>query len=424
MNKTIVGALIVLIALVAVWVFLKPVQSSRITVVSEVVERFEEADFGAARKITVQRAEEAVEVKRAGDKWVVASSYSYPADGEKIEKLLKSLGEVEAGEQRGRSEKAHRKFEVDSKKGSTITIYGEGDKELGRLVVGANVPGGGIGTSRVFVRFGGDATTYSAESDVRSTGGLYSVEGKNYLQKKLVDLSPDVQVESVRLVRPERPDLIVERKVHEVAVEKPEGVDSASAQEDSGEQEEPKKPETKTEEFYVVVSGSESVTVEKSKEYTASGLLRTAKSLSIEDAVEPKDRADYGLDTPQLKAVVSYRQKSDDSAEMKSLEILFGNAKKDEKGETTGYYVVVDDEEHRDRIYLLQQYSFDSWNKEMEAFLPEPPEVPEAPAVPEAPVVPEAPALEVEQAAAEGENAAVDGGAGEESAATEKEPKQ
>jgi hypothetical protein len=415
MRNTILGALAILAALFAVWALYKPHDSTRSGELSPAFAAYRDSNFDSATRITIAKGKGApVELKKAGGKWVVASSYGYPADGEKIDKILKGLGEINSGERRGSG--VPEEYEVDDKKGVAITAFTDDGKSLGKLVVGKNVAGGGISTTFVFVRFGDDPTTYAVESGIRSEASLYNkeVEGKSYLLKKVVSIPDEMEVESARVTRPDKPDLLVERKWKEVPVEKPKDAaepkkeadpaDAASAEEKKDgkkdEKAEEKKPETKKEEYFVATSASDTKDVGKSEEYSVRGFLNNHKDLTIDDAVEPKDLAEYGLDKPQLKGTITYRKKDAPDSELKTLTILFGNAKKDEKGENKGYYAAVDSDAEKGRIYLIQTYTFDSWNKEMKDFLPKPkeeekpktdatapPAVPPAPGSP-APVAP------------------------------------
>ena len=386
MGKTILGALGVFAVLIVVFALYKPRTSTREAGPSTAFTKFRDAKFSDAARLTIQKGKGSVELKKAGDKWVVASAFGYPADSERVDKILKCMTGMDAGEVSGKSEFGE--FEVDAKKGGTLTAYAADGNELGKIIVGKNAAGGSISTTRVYVRFEDEPTVYAVESSIRSEASLYGkdAEAKGFLQKKIFSLGEDLEVETVRLTRPEKPDVLVERKMREVPVEKPKDAPATSAETKDGEPPaaakdgdkpaEEKKPETKKEEYFVVTSGSDTKDVGKTEEYSARGLLNRGKELSIDDAVEPKDRKEYGLETPQLKAQVSYRKKDAPDSELKTVTFLFGNAMKDEKGENKGYYVIVDDEANKDRIYLVQSWTFDSWNKEMKDFLPKPKEEP------------------------------------------------
>lgn len=444
MSKAIVFALSILAALVVIWLLLSPEEYTSTTSgeYSEGFRSFLEVDPTEAVRITLKKGEGEVELKKESDDgWVVASSYGYPANEEQIEKMLESLDDIESGEEVGRSAESHEALEVGPGKGGFIRLFDKSGSELASVVVGKFAPSGsGIGSTRIFIRFGDDDATYSVESGIRSDTRFYNedIEGKNYLETEVVQLPEDVEVETLRLVRPEKPDLIVERRYREVPVEEDSTSSSetpdAAAKED-GEEEE-KEPETKKEPYFVVTEGSDAREVGKSEEWTARTLIDKGKNVRVEDAVEPKAFSEYGLDDPQLEAIVHYRKKDDPDAPLQRLTLLFGNERKDEKGETDGYYFAIEGEEYGGRVYVIQDYAFDGWNKEFKDFLPKPKEEEkeaeeesEAGETPEASETPEAGATpgaseppEAEPPTEEGASAAEGESTGEEMAPAEEAP--
>ena len=402
MAKSLFASLAVLVGLFAVYFIWKPTTYTSTTSgqPSGAVQAFQSAKFDEVSKIEIQKGKGSVILEKDASQpagWVVASSHRYPADKDKIEKILKSLEEIEKVEQRGSSEAAYATYEVDAKKGSVVILHGK-DKELGRIVVGKNAPGGSFSSNFVFARFGDDKKTYSIESDIRSEANLHgdNAEGKNYLLKDLLKLPEDTDIiESARVARPDKADILVERRTREVLVNKDPPA-TPEADPAKTEEEKEKKPETKTEDFYVVTSGTDTFEVGKNEEYTAKGFFRAARTISIDDAAEPKDLAEYGLDKPQLRVTVTHRKKGAPDAEPpKTFSMAFGNAKKDEKGDTKGYYFILEDEAAKGRVYVIQEYKFTEWNKELKDFQPKPKE-PEKPKVDPAaePPVPAQPGVE------------------------------
>jgi hypothetical protein len=405
MSKTITAALSTLVVLLVIYFLWGPTpytstQSEALSSGFEAFKKtFREKDGGAANldkveKIIIAKGKaRAVELKKAGKDWVVASSFGYPADKERVEKILKALGEIREGKEAGESSASHEDFEVDKKKGGFVALYGSDGKELVKIVVGKNAQSRDFSANRAYMRFGDEAITYVVNSDIRSELLLYSkdVEAKNYILKDIVKIPEDSEVQTVRVVRPEKADLLLERKSREIPVEKPkeekkEGEEAKDSKE-LAVPEKAEKQETKKEEYYVVTSGNETKEIGKSEEWSAKSLLnQSGKSvLSVDEPVEPKDLAEYGLDKPQLKVVLSYRKKDSPEAELKSVSFLFGNAKKDEKANSKYYHFQLEGEENKGRIYLVQDYKFDRYNKEMKDFLPKPKEEPKAEVKPEAP---------------------------------------
>ncbi len=367
MQKPIVVALGILAVLAGVW-FVKDTSpyTGDSQKLSPAFARFIDADFSSTGKIAIAKGKGTVELEKKNGQWAVASSHGYPADEEKIEKILTALKAVRGGDEIGTAATSHERFEVDEKKGAVVRISDATGKSLGTVVVGKSVPGGGIGTTRIFMRFGDDDATYRVESNLRSDASLWGddAEGKNYLEKDIVKLEDEMEVQTVRITRPETDDLVLERRFREVPVE------SSDAEKEEGADEEKTEPETKQEEYYVVTSGTETFDVGSSEEWSARGLLNRGKTISIDDAAEPTDVAKYGLDNPQMVARLEYRKKDDASDALKSFTLSFGNAKKDEEGKDEAYYFMIDDQVHTGQIFTIATYKFDGWNKEVKDFLP------------------------------------------------------
>src|SRR5262249_40775745 len=139
------------------------------------------SNLDKVQKITIAKGKVSpVELKKSGNDWVVASSFGYPADKERVEKILKSLGEIQGGQEAGKASASHQDFEVDKKKGGFVTLSGGDGTQLARIVVGKNAPSHEISANRAYVRFGDEETTYTVNSDIRSELLLYSkdVEAK------------------------------------------------------------------------------------------------------------------------------------------------------------------------------------------------------------------------------------------------------
>jgi len=377
MSKSIFLGLAVLAVLAVAWLFVdsSPYTSTGDTKLSEGFERLRGVDHSRVAKLVLAKGKgRPAELVKKGDGWVIASLYDYPADAEKVDKVLESLKGIRTGVEAGQAEASHSHFEVDKRKGGFITLFDASGTELAKLVVGKTLQSGAIGTSQVFARFGDEAVTYRLESTVRSDANLWGdeVEGKNYLQKKIFELAEGLEVQTVRVKRPDQPDLVVERRLREPPATEDAATDDATKEDEA----EAKKPE----EYFVVTVGSETHEVDAAKEWTAKGLLNRAKSIAVADAVAPKpDLGEYGLDEQaQLEATVSYRQAADPEAEAQSLVLRIGNAIKGDDGADENYHFILLEGENAARPYLIQKFGFDGWNKKLEDFLPDPPAEEEA----------------------------------------------
>ncbi len=378
MNKSIIGALVVLVVLVVAFFLVD--RTPYVTHEGEVsagFQRLQEAKIDDAARIEIAKGEGKVELKKEGGQWLVASSFNYPADDEKVGKILKSLGELEDPEQFGNQRGSHANFEVDEKKGGKLRVFDGGGQQLANMTIGKTATGGSITNTRVFVRFDDEDATYRVATNLRSDASLWGddAEGKNYIEKDVFKLPSDMEIQSVRVVRPEQQDLLVERRFRDVPVDAPED-DSSADKDGEGEKSE---PETKREEYFVVTSGTETHEVESGQSYVARGILNAGQTISVEDVVEPKEPAAYGLDQPQLRAAMQYRRKDEPEGALLSFEVAFGDTIKNDKGEDDGHYFRISDAANADRVYRMLKYKFGSWDKKLEDFLPKE-EEPEEPA--------------------------------------------
>ena len=92
MSKPIVGALIVLAVLAGIWLVTDTSPyTGDVQKLSTTFAEFVGTDFSPAARITLVKGAGTVELEKKSGQWVVASSYGYPADEEKIEKILTAL---------------------------------------------------------------------------------------------------------------------------------------------------------------------------------------------------------------------------------------------------------------------------------------------------------------------------------------------
>lgn len=389
MNKPIAFTLVVLLVLIGLYAligggFYGSPEKQEITLGFK---SFTSIDFDAVTRVSISKGKDAqgeaarVVLEKGEDGWVVASSWNYEADDEKVDKIIESARKIKDGEMVGTFPASHPDFEVDEVHGGFLAFFDKQQRKLGELVVGKSAPfTGDIGAERkVFVRASGEDTTYRVASSIQNEANLHSriVEGKRFLKTTIFELPDSDEIYQVRLVRDGVDDLIVERryriKEEEKKDETGDDASSGEGEPETGEEttkKEPEKKEPETEEYFVVTSGTEVHEVGKDETWKARGLVDRGKTIRIEDAAAPEELSEYGLDAPQVRAVISFRKKKDEDARSKELEFLIGNVYKDDKGEDDGYYVLLRGAGLDGRPYKLAKWNYDSWNKELKEFLP------------------------------------------------------
>ena len=387
MNKTIGIILGVVVVLGVVLMFKDDPYERRDEESTEGLSAFTKIDFDKVAKISIKKgSQDPIVLQKKADKWVVASAWDYQASDETVKNILDSLEEIEEGEVAGESAASHSAYGVNDVLGSVVELSDAGGSQLGRVVVGKMGRTVNPGESLVYVRFGEEDQTYVVDSKVRSEARLNGdVENKSYLQTKIFSLPEDHEIFEARVERPGKPALIVERKTEQVPVPKKEDAakddaakdDAAKNDEGEGEKKEsedekPKEPEMETKEYFVVTVGSERHRVDSAKESQAKEVLRRGENVAFEEAAEPKEAKEYGLDAPQLTATFRYRSKSDEKAAPVARTLQFGHAIKDDSGEDKSYYFTLDGGDHKGRIYVASKWDFKDWTKELKDFLPEP----------------------------------------------------
>jgi len=150
-------------------------------------------DTSAVQAIEIERSDRSpVRLERSGGGWSVAppdTSVTYPANAQSVNQLLGTLPSLQVGAVATRQPDKHPQYGVDST-GTTITMLGDGDQELGQLIVGRTrirrPESGGQrrnpmqrrrrGTPITYVRTPDHPDVYSIEQSLRSLTSR-SVEG-------------------------------------------------------------------------------------------------------------------------------------------------------------------------------------------------------------------------------------------------------
>lgn len=379
-TKALFSMIVVLVVLVVVFLFTRgDREDTRTDEATAAFAAFRSLDTASVDRITIERDGVQAEVVRTGSgdeaTWELKSSFGYPADPDRIERLYEELEKIEEGEVAGTSPASHSNFEVDAKKGARVSFF-QGEKALASITLGKRAPTRTM-DSYSYVRFGDDAEVYRVDGEARSFVGAGGDElDKDYvLRKELFELGENQKVIQAKIVYPDH-SLLINRRYVEKVIEEPGEANSEEEGESSGgkiavEEPEKEKKTEKVEEFHVT-SGSETFKVVKDKEWDAKSYLNNHKSLRVKAAVEPTELSKYGLDKPQLR--VELKAVDEGNGDIETTVVLFGNAIKDEKsGEDTGYYVTLEGVTPP-RIYTIEKYTISSWKKEMADFKPKPPE--------------------------------------------------
>ena len=125
MSKSIIGAFVVLVILGIAFVVADrdPYTGGGVTL-SDGIDEFRRTDLKDVGRITVTKGDGKVELHKSQARWSVASLYGYPADEDTLDRIVKSVKELQdvTPRESGRSASSHEQFETDQKKGAFITV--------------------------------------------------------------------------------------------------------------------------------------------------------------------------------------------------------------------------------------------------------------------------------------------------------------
>ncbi|WP_034419578.1 DUF4340 domain-containing protein [Candidatus Entotheonella palauensis] len=201
-----------------------------------------------------------------------------------------------------------------------------------------------------FVRQAAQNRVYSVDFDLRTEAGLYGdetdkvPEAKPWLNLQLHDVPKD-QVTGVELQLPERR--------LKLALKKPEPEKPAEKKAEDGEAASEAKPDapanaSEAKPEWELVEPKVSYAL---KQGVVEGLVSTLRALRGDDVVAPDKMAEYGLDSPPYRAVLTVEEEGKD--EPRQVAVAVGNtvSEEDEKR-----YVRL--EQDNSPVYVLPQWSF------------------------------------------------------------------
>jgi hypothetical protein len=278
----------------------------------------------------------AVRLRRQGDTWVATSYYNAPVNMDKISKFLDTVSTLE-GELRANQAELLGDFRLEDAQALHLLLYTTNtDTPALHLLAGKGSGRNG------FMRVAETPRVYSVNFNLRSEASLHGndteqvPEAKPWLDLQIQDI-PQEQVTALMLHMPAR-------HFH-FTLEKPAAI--TAAQEQTTSQETPAqetatgaKPQWKLVEpevDYAVNQGS------------VDGLVSTLRTLRGEDIVSPDKVAEYGLDTPSYRAILTVQP---EGKEAHQVSLLVGNEVPEQAGKR---YVRLD---QSSPIYLLPQWAF------------------------------------------------------------------
>lgn len=253
------------------------------------------------------KADEKVVLEREGDAWRVASSFNAPADKTTLDtfldKVVKLKGEPRAA---GDADEKLASYNLKDDQAFHVRAFKSGASDPAVDILVGKAPN----YRTVFMRKAGDKRIYVESANLRQDAGIYGDDldkaptGEKWLDKNILKLEKD-KINKIALTLPDK-SLVFER----IAKERPPQETPAEApsedQKDEGEKTEGEtaKPETppKVEYEWVLTSGGLDKTF---KQPGLDAIIQKMTALTAVDVADPAKKAEWGLDPPQFKAVIS-----------------------------------------------------------------------------------------------------------------------
>ncbi len=299
------------------------------------------------------QTDDTVKLRRQGDAWVAASHHNAPVKGDKVSKLLDGVSGLE-GEVRADKAEVLDAFKLQDTEALHVLIYTDKpDKPEAHLLAGKSSGRSG------FVRSAEQNRVYSVDLNLRTEAGLYGdetdkgPEAKPWLDLQLHDVPKD-QVTEVALQLPERRLRLV---LNQPEPEKPADGEGAKAGEaasseaksegtvDKSADAKPAAPEARPE--WELVEPKVKYPL---KQGAVEGLVATLRTLRGDDVVAPDKTAEYGLDNPPYRAVLTV---AEEGKEARQVKVAVGNIVSEENEKR---YVRLEQDESP--VYLLPKWSF------------------------------------------------------------------
>lgn len=289
------------------------------------------------------KKDDTVQLRRQGDAWVAASYHNAPVKADKVSKLLDGVGGLE-GEVRADKAEVLDAFQLKDDQALHVLLYTDkADQPEAHLLAGKSSGRSG------FVRSAEKNRVYSVDLNLRTEAGLYGEEtdkvpeAKPWLNLQLHDVPKD-QVTAVELQSPDRRvQLTLKKPEPEKPAEEKPGDDEAKSED---KPDTAAAPEAKPE--WELVEPKVSYPL---KQGMVEGLVATLRTLRGDDVAAPDKMAEYGLNSPAYRAVLTVEEEGKDAPRQVAVAVGKTVSEEDEKR-----YVRL--EQENSPVYVLPKWSF------------------------------------------------------------------
>lgn len=231
--------------------------------------------------------------------WRVVSHFDAPATDDMVTRFTDALFKLR-GDLREEAVAPERlaEFGLGEEAAFHVAAYTDaGETPAVHLLLGKAAQGG-----TVFMRRAGEMTIFDDKTNLRTTAGIYGEDqqpqSSNWLEKRVLDLDPETTLTRVAVTLPDKQITFAREQA-------PQPETETESEEDTPEPVEAPAPEF----VWTVVEGGPEA---EFKPAIWENNVRSLMSLRASDIVDPAPLADYGLDAPAYRAVISVEGREDD----------------------------------------------------------------------------------------------------------------
>ncbi len=348
--KQLIPLVVVLAVLAVVAVVMKgqdkaPDILEQVGLESLVPDGLKEKDIARLELFAGAKPEEKVVLERDGDVWRVASRFNAPVKEDTIDEYLEKVVALQ-GElrERGADDARLEPYNLKDDQAFRVQAYkSSGDEPVMDILVG-KAPD----HKTVFMRQAGDNRVFVEGANLRQDAGVYGDEtdkaptADKWLNKDILKLDKE-KITKVDLTLPDK-KLVFEKIAKEVP--QPEKEEAAEESDDAQDaEEEAPEPEPVIEYEWQLTAGGPG---KPHKQPGLDTLLGKLAAFTANDVADPEKKADWGLEAPAFKAVISVDGEED---------IVVEGGRPDLSGD--GYVRVASGEE--DVVYEVSKYNFEKF---------------------------------------------------------------
>ena len=118
----------------------RPFENRKQKVSEEALPLFPDLKLEEVKKVEIKKNNTVTTIRKQDNRWYVAGKEDYPADLDQVERMIKKIQELKKSNLASRKKDKHPLFEVEEGKGLEVSLLGEKENLLARLLIGKTGP--------------------------------------------------------------------------------------------------------------------------------------------------------------------------------------------------------------------------------------------------------------------------------------------